>query len=258
MEEQPDVVADSSPAQETPQPPEEALNTGDQPVEKTREAQHIPYERFQEVNNRLKELQESEDYIGFQRLKEALDRDAQFADFFQNSVASYFQKLRDGQAQNQSQDPFAQYPKEIADSLRKQAMLEQQVQQLVTQNQAAQQQANYQQYINRFNEKVDKLELSDPWKNFYQQQVALVMSAMNPNALQAYDQALLDKAFQLVDQELKGLQRAERSSYIADKTKDKTPASTSASGSPAQTTTRLRSAEDRASMVAELMKAANN
>ncbi len=254
------VAAESSNvAPEQPQQPEsssgETLNTTQQVEERPHE-EAVPYARFQEVNGKLKDLQESQDWLGYQRLKEALDNDSGFADHFVKTVQGYYNQAQQQQKQQQP-DPLAQYPQEIADPLRKTAILEQQVQALVYQNQVAHQSAVYQQYMGRFNEKVSSLNVPEPWKNYYQRQVETQVSRMNPNALTGYDQTLLDKAFDAVDQEAKALQRSQLSSYVAEKKNNQTPASTSASGSPGRVQPQMRTQDERVSLVAEMLKAAN-
>lgn len=244
---------ESSPA-ETPQASEPTLNAGNEPVEKPHET-HVPYERFQEVNNKYSEARqilESQEIKAIQQFQQALESDPRLAEQIKTAVQSYYAK-----ASQPNPDPYAQYPQEIADPLRKTHILEQQVQQLVQMQQQAQQQATYQKYIGRFNEKVSAMNLPEPWKNFYQQQVELRAMMMNPNALQGYDQNLIDKAFDMVDREMKALQRTERSQYIADKKNDTIPASTSATGSPAQVGMKLQSTQEKASYLADVLRAAN-
>jgi len=255
MEEQTQDVnaAESSPVEQSAEQSQDSsegtLNTGEaRPHEEA-----IPYERFQEVNTKLNDLQKSQDWVGYQKLKETLDNDPAFASHFLQAVQNYYQPPQ--QQQVQQKDPLAEYPQEIAEPLRKIGLLEQQNQYLMNQTVMAHQAAVGQQYVNRFNEKVASLNLSEPWKNFYQQQIVAQAGSMNPNALNQYDQNLLDRAFEAVDQQAKALNRSGIASYITDKTQDKIPASTSATGTPGRMVHKLNGAEDRASMVAELLRA---
>lgn len=257
MEEQTQDVnpAESSPVEQSAEQPqessEETLNTAEaKPHEEA-----IPYERFQEVNFKLKDLQESQDWVGYQKLKETLDNDPAFASHFLQAVQSYYQQQQ--QPPVPQKDPYAEYPSEIADPLRKISLLEQQNQYLMSQSIQNHQAAVGQQYMNRFNEKIASLGLSEPWKNFYQQQIVAQAGSMNPNALNQYDQNLLDRAFEAVDQQAKALNRSGIASYITDKSQDKIPASTSATGTPGRVMQKMNGPEDRASMVAELLRAGN-
>lgn len=248
MEEQVQDVnpAASSPA-ETPTPPTEALKT-----EEKKHEESVPYERFNEVNSKLRELQESQDWRGYQALKTQLDNDSRFAEHFLRSVNDYYNSN-----QPQQPDPYAQYPQELAEPLRKTQYLEQAVQNLMYQNQVTHQNSVKSQYENRFNEKIGAMNLSDPWKDFYRKSVEMQVGMINPNALSAFDSALLDKAFELVDQQAKALQRSERGAYVAEKKQDRIPSSTSSTGTPGQTISPIKTYDERSALVAELLRVSN-
>lgn len=259
MTEQTDVTPDSSPAadllqqpapesppQQTETPSTETLNTG---AERPHE-QAIPYARFKEVNDQLKSLKESQDWRGYQTLKDALDGDPNFAQHFTQAVTNYYTK----QKAEPEKDPYADYPPEIAEPLRKTQVLEQTVQQLLQQNQMQQAQTVYTQYLGHFNQKVTEAKVPDHWKDFYRQEVEAQAAKLNPNALYQYDQGLIDRAWEAAQARIEGIRRSERSLYVTDKTKDQVPASSA--GSPPLAASRpVTTGEDRAAMVAELLRA---
>ncbi len=260
MTEQVDVTPDSSPApdlsqqlqqesppaaQETPSP--ETLNTEQaRPHEEA-----IPYARFKEVNDQLKSLKDSQDWRGYQTLKDTLDSDPTFAQYFTQAVTDYYTKK---QTPTPEKDPYADYPAEIAEPLRKTQVLEQTVQQLLQQNQMQQAQTVYSQYLGNFNQKLTEAKIPDHWKDFYRQEVEAQAAKLNPNALYQYDASLVNRAFEAAQARIEGIRRAERGLYVTDKQKDQVPASSA--GSPPLATSRpLNSGEDRAAMVAELLRA---
>lgn len=254
LEGQTDVTQEPSPASEPSAPSQEATPTQEAtPAEaqktETQEPGPIPYARFKEVNEQLKSLKDSQDWQGYQKLKEFIDKDPAFAQHFVQSVNGYFTKTPEAKP-----DPYAAYPAEIAEPLRKTQVLEQAVQTLMQQNQYQQAQAVYSQYMNRFNEKATEMKIPDHWKDLYKAQVEQEAGKLNPNALSGYDQKILDSAFEAVHNRFEQIRRAERGIYVKEKTNDQVPASSR--GAPATTTQGpLKNNEQRTSMVLELLKA---
>lgn len=245
----------------TPAPsPETELATPETPVEQPKEAPaaepqntdkpptgYVPLQALHEAREQLKSLKESQDWKGYSRLKEALDSDPNFAKHFIESVQGYYTK-----AQQPKEDPYDQYPTEIAEPLRKTQVLEQTVQQLSQTLQQQQTQAVFQQYKASFSEKMK--DVPQHWRGYYEKRAYEIGNELNPNALQGFDLQLVEKAYEMVHQEVEGIRRAERGSYVVEKKNDKLPASPSG-GSAGQTIQKLSSGEDRTRMVEELLKA---
>lgn len=225
-------------------------------------AVHEERERNKRLNEQLKSFQESNDWKAYQELKNRLDADPYYAQYLSTAAGRYnpqqaqllIQQLQQLQAQNQP-DPYANYPQEIAEPLRKTQVLEQTVQQLIQQNQYQQQQAVYSQYVGKLNEKLTENKVPEHWKTFYTEKAHEVAARLNPNALTGFDARLIDQVYEQIDQQAKAIQRAERGAYVVDKSKDVTPSSTSATGQAPKVNQRFANQETRANMAAELLKA---
>jgi len=263
------VVAESTPAEETevqaelPLEAELQAETKEPDQEASAETKNtetpgpIPYDRFKEVNEQAKQfkeaaeeldkLKQSQDYQGYKALKQKLDEDQAYAQWFveQHQKSAW---------QGQQADPYADYPEEIAGPLRKTQMLEAQVQQLqaVTQNQ--QQEGVFNQYRAALSEKTK--DMPEHWKGYVERRALEIGRQMNPNALATYDEKLVNNVFETVSQEVEAIRRAERGSYVVEKKNDKLPVSSSGSGTPGQVSQKPQTAEDRSQLAEDLLKAA--
>lgn len=237
--------------------PSEALKTdslsGEQEGKQHQEA--VSYERFQEVNQKyketesqLKQLQEAEDWKAYQQYKNKLQSDPEYARRLWQAEQEYLQGM-----QQQAPDPYAVYPDEVANPLRQIPALQQQLQQLQSYTQQQQQQAVFNQYASRFNDLFSNAKIEPHWKDYYIKNIQGVVGNINPNALSAYDQKLIDQAFDSVHKEASNLERQIRGNYVNQKMGDITPPSTS-SGAPATRSESLSSTEDRASAFAALLR----
>jgi len=258
------VVAESTPADELAAPAQ--LEEVNEPTEEAAPAEAkntetpgpIPYERFKEVNEQAKQFKEayeelnqlkaSQDWAGFQALKNKLDQDQAYAQWFVE------QHQRAAWIAQQQEDPYAQYPEEIAGPLRKTQMLEQTVQQLIAENLSQKQQSVFQQYRSTLAEKTKGL--PEHWRGYVERRALELGGQMNPNALAQFDPKLIDHVYESVSQEVEAIRRAERGSYVTEKKNDKLPVSSSGSGVPGQTVQKPQTAEDRQRMAEELLKAA--
>lgn len=239
----------------------ETLNTseGDKPPKG-----YVPLAALHEARDQLKSLKESQDWRAYQELKTRLDADANYANYLATAASKYdaqnaqllIQQLQQLQLQNKP-DPYANYPQEIAEPLRKTQMLEQTVQQLLVQNQVQQQQTTYNQYLNRLNEKLTESKVPEHWKSYYNEKAHEIAAKINPNALSGYDAKLIDQVFSQIDQQVKQIQRAERGSYVVDKSRDVTPASTSSTGTAPRVNQTFRTPEAKANMITEMLRATN-
>lgn len=245
-------------AQETPSSAEtlstELAKSGTEQAQAEHE-KYVPYERFQEMVKARQELEQqlkTPDWDGFQKLNSAIQNDPVLGQVMMDAVANHY---RQAQAQNQ-QVPNQQMQVDPNDPLGQIAMAQQAQQQQLQYLMAQQQQATYQRYAGEFDTKVSALGVPEHWKGIYRNAVEQVVGSTNPNALMQYDGNLISKAFDQVHQQIQNLQRSERASYVADKTKDNMPPSTSGSGAtarsvPINTTTQ----EGRAVEFLELMRA---
>src|SRR5882724_10006011 len=242
-----DVTPESSPEPQQGVPePQHQEGEARKPAEAGTETPGpIPYERFKEVNDQLKDLKalkDSQDWQGYQKLKDQLATDPKFAAHFINSINSFYTPPQ----QTQKPDPYAEFPKELAEPLRKTEVLEQAVQTLMYENQVQKAQGLYQQYSSRLNEKLTSV--PEHWRDFYREQVEMAAARINPNALANYDQTLVDKAFEQIHQRAIQIQRAERGSYVSDKRQDKAPVSSSGAA-PMQTQKSTSNQDERAALV---------
>lgn len=220
---------------------------------------YVPYERFQEMVKARQELEQqlkSPDWDGFQKINAAIQTDPVLGQVMMDAVAAYYKQ--NSQQQMPSQAPQApQLPIDPNDPLAHVAMAQQAQQQQLQYLMQQQQQATYQRYAGEFENKVSSLGVPEHWKGIYRNAVEQMVGSMNPNALMQYDGNLISKAFDTVHQHIQSLQRAERASYVADKTKDNMPPSTSGSGATPRTVgSSPMNQEGRAMEVLELMRAA--
>lgn len=248
----------STPVAETPaQEPSlaEALNTESAPKAEEHE-KYVPYDRFQEVVKARQELEEkfkSPDWDGFQKLNSAVQNDPALGNVLMEAVANHYRQLN----QQLGQQPLAQQqiPQNPGDPVQQlQGVLQAQEQQLQY-LMAQQQQATYQRYESEFQNKASAAKIPDHWKPIYENAVRQMVGSMNPNALMQYDGNLISKAFDQVHQQVQALQRAERTSYVADKTKDNMPPSTSGAGATPRVVSGDNSAEARKAEFLELLMA---
>jgi hypothetical protein len=237
----------AAPVEQTETQPQEAPTAESQNTDKP-PVGYVPLQALHEAREQLKGLKESQDWKGYSRLKEALDSDPNFAQHFMQSVQSYYQQ------QNQPvKDPYAEYPQEIAEPLRKTMALEQTVQQLVGTIQQQQTQAVMSNYKADLTAKL--ADVPDHWKPYYEKRAYEIGAQLNPQALQSYDPALVAQAYDAVQAEVESIRRAERGSYVTEKKNDKLPASSSATGQAGQTISRPNGTEDRSRIVEDLLKA---
>jgi hypothetical protein len=223
------------------EPSAETKNTDKPP------AGYVPLQALHEAREQLKALKESQDWKAYTLLKERMDADPAFSGHLTKSIQDFLSGMN-----QQEKDALADYPAEIAEPLRKAQMLESQVQQLLQATQTQRTEAVFQQYKSALSEKLK--DVPAHWKSLYEQKVLQVGGQLNPNALNAYDAELVSKAFDMVDQEFKAIQRAERSMYVTDKTKDNLPPSTSSTGVPGQSVNKPSNEYERARLIEELMK----
>jgi hypothetical protein len=269
----PDMAAQDQPIESVlteSQPVEAAQPEGDSSLETLNTSTegekppkgYVPLAALHEAREKLKSFQDSQDWRSYQELKGRLDSDPSYAQYLSTAAGRYdpqnaqvlIQQLQQLQLQNKP-DPYANYPQEIAEPLRKTQVLEQTVQHLMQQNQYQQQQAVYSQYVGRLNEKLTEHKVPEHWKTFYTEKAHEVAAKLNPSALAGYDARLVDQVYEQIDQQVKAIQRAERGAYVVDKSKDYTPTSTSSTGTAPKVNQRLGSQEHRANMAAELLKA---
>ena len=263
------AVIDSAPAEQSSQPVENQTQEADPSLETLNTSNeekppkgYVPLAALHEAREQLKAFRESEDWKKYQELKNVLDSDPNYAQYLSTAASRYdkqnaqllIQQLQQLQLQGRP-DPYANYPQEIAEPLRKTQVLEQTVQQLLQQNQYQQQQAVYNQYVGRLNEKLSEHKVPEHWKTFYTEKAHEIAAKLNPAALSGYDARLIDQVYDQIDQQVKAIQRAERGAYVVDKSKDVTPTSTSATGVAPKVNQRFGTQESRANMVAELLKA---
>lgn len=246
----------STPVAETPaQEPSlaEALNTESAPKAEEHE-KYVPYDRFQEVVKARQELEEklkSPDWDGFQKLNSAVQNDPALGNVLMEAVANHYRQLN----QQLGQQPLQQQPQNPADPVQQmQSVLQAQEQQLQY-LMAQQQQATYQRYSSEFENKASAAKVSEHWKPVYENAVRQLVGGMNPNALMQYDPNLISKAFDQVHQQVQALQRAERTAYVADKTKDNMPPSTSGAGATPRVVSGDNTAEARKAELLELLMA---
>ena len=222
---------------------------------------YVPYERFQEMVKARQELEQqlkSPDWDGFQKLNSAIQTDPVLGQVMMEAVANHYRQAQQQAAQQMApQAPVApQLPIDPNDPLAHVAMAQQAQQQQLQYLMQQQQQATYQRYAGEFDTKVSALGVPEHWKGIYRNAVEQMVGNMNPNALMQYDGNLIGKAFETVHQHIQGLQRAERASYVADKTKDNMPPSTSGSGATPRTMgSSPISQEGRAQEFLELLRA---
>lgn len=264
-ESSPAVEQSSNVEQSAPESPSsaETLKTemANANVDQTQQPEHekyVPYERFQEMVKARQELEQqlkTPDWDGFQKLNTAIQTDPQLGQTLMDAVAAYYK-------QNQMPNPAMQQPQaqqvpmNPADPLSQVAMAQQIQQQQVQFLMQQQQTANYNRYVSEFDNKVSALKVPDHWKPIYKNAVEQMVGSSNPNALMQFDGNLLAKAVETVHKHISDLQRQERASYVADKTKDNMPPSTSGSGaSPRTVSGSPMSQEGRAQEFLELMRA---
>lgn len=229
---------------------------------------YVPYERFQkQVEDRqrlelarqeLEQQLKSPDWDGFQKLNSAIQTDPVLGQVMMEAVANHYRQAQQQAAQQMApQAPVApQLPIDPNDPLAHVAMAQQAQQQQLQYLMQQQQQATYQRYAGEFDTKVSSLGVPEHWKGIYRNAVEQMVGNMNPNALMQYDGNLIGKAFDTVHQHIQSLQRAERASYVADKTKDNMPPSTSGSGATPRTMgSSPISQEGRAQEFLELLRA---
>lgn len=262
---QPSEGAPQEQEQSNPEVPNEAnpsLETLNTSNEEKPPKGYVPLAALHEAREQLKSLKDSQDWRSYQELKTRLEADpnysyylSQLAQLYDPSRAQDLVQQLNQLRQQGIKDPYANYPQEIAEPLRKTQMLEQTVQQLLVQNQAQQQQTTYNQYVGQLNTKLTEAKVPEHWKSYYTEKAHELAAKLNPHALSAYDQKLIEQVFEQVDQQVKAIQRAERGSYVVDKTKDVTPASTSSTGVASKSTPRLVTQEQRSNLAAELLKA---
>lgn len=253
---------EQAPTQEAPSSAEtlktELANANSDQTQQPEHEKYVPYERFQEMVKARQELEQqlkTPDWDGFQKLNTAIQTDPALGQTLMDAVAAYYK-------QNQMQNPGLQQPQvpqvpmNPADPLSQVAMAQQIQQQQVQFLMQQQQTANYNRYLSEFDNKVSSLKVPDHWKPIYKNAVEQMVGSANPNALMQFDGNLLAKAVDQVHQHISNLQRQERASYVADKTKDNMPPSTSGSGaSPRTVSGSPMSQEGRAQEFLELMRA---
>ena len=219
---------------------------------------YVPYERFQEMVKARQELEQqlkTPDWDGFQKINSAIQTDPALGQAMMDAVAAYY-KQTNQQQQMPPQVQAPQLPIDPNDPLAHVAMAQQAQQQQLQYLMQQQQQATYQRYAGEFDTKVSSLGVPEHWKGIYRNAVEQMVGNMNPNALMQYDGNLIGKAFDTVHQHIQSLQRAERASYVADKTKDNMPPSTSGSGATPRTMgSSPISQEGRAQEFLELLRA---
>lgn len=221
---------------------------------------YVPYERFQEMVKARQELEQqlkSPDWDGFQKLNSAIQTDPVLGQVMMEAVANHYRQAQQQAAQQMAPQVQApQLPIDPNDPLAHVAMAQQAQQQQLQYLMQQQQQATYQRYAGEFDTKVSALGVPEHWKGIYRNAVEQMVGNMNPNALMQYDGNLIGKAFDTVHQHIQSLQRAERASYVADKTKDNMPPSTSGSGATPRTMgSSPISQEGRAQEFLELLRA---
>ncbi len=239
----------------------ELANANAEQVQQEHE-KYVPYERFQEMVKARQELEQqlkTPDWDGFQKINAAIQTDPALGQAMMDAVAAYYKQ--NNPQFNQQMPPQAnqapQLPIDPNDPLAHVAMAQQAQQQQLQYLMQQQQQATYQRYAGEFDNKVSSLGVPEHWKGIYRNAVEQMVGSMNPNALMQYDGNLISKAFDTVHQHIQSLQRAERASYVADKTKDNMPPSTSGSGvTPRTVGSSPINQEGRALEVLELMRAA--
>lgn len=232
----------------------EALKS--EPAQEQEQAKHekyVPYDRFQEVIKAKQDLenkmsdQEYQDYLLWDR---AVKQDPQMGNAIKEALLAYHQGTQTQQQQNLLQqqqinpaDPMYQMQNVL------QAQ-QQQLQYLIQQ----QQQATYKQYESDFNNKLSSINVPDHWKSVYRSAVEQAVGSLNPNALAAYDQGLIQKAFDNVHKQIDALRRSESASYVKDKSKDNLPASTSGSGATPRVVNATNTADSRRNEFLELLQ----
>src|SRR5260221_3686832 len=220
----PDVESNQASDPNVADPPLEALNTSNE--EKPPKG-YVPLAALHEAREKLKAHESSQDWRAYQELKNRLDTDPSYANYLATAASKYekenaqllIQQLQQMQLQ-QKPDPYANYPQEIAEPLRKTQMLEQTVQQLLLQNQTQAYTSNYNQYLNRLNQKLTETKVPEHWKSFYNDKAHELAVKINQNVLSSYDAKLIDQVFDQIDQQARAIQRAERGSYVSDKAQD--------------------------------------
>lgn len=254
---------EQAPTQEAPSSAEtlktELANANsDQTQQQPEHEKYVPYERFQEMVKARQELEQqlkTPDWDGFQKLNTAIQTDPGLGQAMMEAVASYYKQLQ-GQNPTLQQPAAQQVPLNPADPLSQVAMAQQAQQQQLQFLMQQQQAATYNRYVSEFDNKVSALKVPDHWKPIYRNAVEQMVGSTNPNALMQYDGNLIAQAIDTVHKHISDLQRQERASYVADKTKDNMPPSTSGSGaSPRTVTGSPLSQEGRAQEFLELMRA---
>lgn len=219
---------------------------------------YVPYERFQEMVKARQELEQqlkTPDWDGFQKINSAIQTDPALGQAMMDAVAAYYKQNTQQQMSPQAPQ-VPQLPIDPNDPLAHVAMAQQAQQQQLQYLMQQQQQATYQRYAGEFDTKVSSLGVPEHWKGIYRNAVEQMVGNINPNALMQYDGNLIGKAFDTVHQHIQSLQRAERASYVADKTKDNMPPSTSGSGATPRTMgSSPISQEGRAQEFLELLRA---
>ncbi len=261
VESSPTVVENSAPAP-APEPSlAEALKTETAPVA-TEHEKHVPYERFQEVVKARQELEaqlQSQAYADYQKIDQALQKDPALGQVMMEAMAAHYRQsqIQQQQALYQQQFPNQQQPQPQApmDPLQQTQMAliaqQQQLQHLMGQHQ----EATYNRYVSDFDRKVSASNVSDHWKPVYRNAVEQMVGSMNPNALGQYDGNLIAAAFDRVHQQIQSLQRAERAAYVADKTRDNMPPSTSGTGATPRIVSGDNTPDGRRNELLELMLA---
>jgi len=209
----------------------------------------IPYNRFKEVNDELKSLKESQDWQGYTKLKQALESDPRFSEYFTKTISSFYNNT--GNKPEEVEDLYSEYPEEIAEPLRKTKQLEETVQNLTNYLANQKQEVVFNQYKSSFNEKMK--DVPEHWRAFVEKRAYEIGGSINKNALAQYDNTLVDKVWEMVNKEIETIRRSERESYINEKKNDKLPVS---SKGPAGNVNRIPQTEnERTQLVEELLKA---
>lgn len=215
--------------QQTAQPSPATLNpTEPQPN------QHVPYERFKEVNESAKQYKErlaayeakKQVYTVYEQLDEALKNDPALAEDVKKVLEKKFG--RQEQAQQNSQ---AQQQPQVTDYQR----------------------VTYDRYVDDFNRIMDTEKIPDEYRQKIFSLLVQEAGQVNPTALNSYDRGLVTKAFDSIKPMFAGIKQQERETYVQQKKNDAVPAS--ASGQGATQTQSFGDRNSRQSYIAQALKA---